>query len=496
MVPTIDRFRQLAREGNVVPVWTEIPADLETPASIYLKLRNSEPSFLLESVERGEQVGRYSFLGFDPAAIVTLDERGTVVRHGDAPEAVIAKDVGDPLAALESILTPYRPAGVEGLPEFFGGLVGYLGYDAIRHIERIPMPEDPGLSLPEGIFLLTGTLVVFDHVRQVVLVIVNASIRDDLDAVYGDAVRRIECVLSSLRRPVPETAGDTVPANPWESSVTQSGFEAAVRRTKQHIREGDIFQGVLSQRLSRDTAVEPFSIYRALRRLNPSPYMYYLELPRKLRIIGSSPETMVRLSGRQAEVRPIAGTRRRGASAEEDATLAADLLADPKERAEHVMLVDLGRNDLGRVCEHGTVSVPVLMTIEQYSHVMHIVSSVQGSLRPGLSGFDLLRATFPAGTVSGAPKIRAMEIISELEPDRRGPYAGAVGYFGFGGAMDTCIAIRTLIMKGDRVHVQAGAGIVADSDPAREYQETLSKAEALAEAVLQAEAGVHGGGRR
>ena len=495
MHPTIEQFRQSASEGNVVPVWTEIPADLETPASIYLKLRNEEPSFLLESVERGEQVGRYSFLGFDPAGTVVVDGIGVRLRTG-ADEERLADADSDPLVALESLLSRYRPAGTEGLPEFYGGLVGYLGYDAIRYFERVPLPTSGGLSLPDGVFLLAETLVIFDHVKQMLLLVSNARIDDDVDDAYARSVERIRGMISSLHAPIPTPtdAGPTAQAV-WTSNTPSSDYQNSVRRVQQYIRDGDIFQGVLSQRLSHETLVDPFSVYRELRRLNPSPYMYYLDLPGELRIIGSSPETMVRLQGRRAEIRPIAGTRPRGETIEQDRAHADDLLADPKECAEHIMLVDLGRNDLGRVCAYGTVEVPTLMTIERYSHVMHIVSVVEGHLRPEMSGFDLLRATFPAGTVSGAPKIRAMEIISELEPDRRGPYAGIVGYFGFSGTMDTCIAIRTLVMRGQTIHVQAGAGIVADSDPEREYQETLSKAKALSEAVSRAEAVGSRGGR-
>ncbi len=490
--PTLEEARTLAEQGNLIPIWMEIPADLETPASVYLKLRGDGSSFLLESVERGEQVGRYSFLGIDPIAVLTAENGRVELRENGAVTDISPPD-GDPLAAMESILGRYKPVANPDLPEFYGGLVGYLSYDAVRFFERAPLPEDPGLGLPDAVFLLSDTLAIFDHVKRQLLVVVNAHVEDGVDATYQRAIDKIAGIAAAMERPLPAVKPPSLEQtaemeNGWVSNVDRPSFEDAVRRTKEYIAAGDIFQGVISQRLSRTTNVDPFAVYRALRMLNPSPYMFYLDLPEGIRIIGSSPETMVRLQGRRAEVRPIAGTRRRGADRAEDQALAEELLADPKERAEHVMLVDLGRNDLGRVCRYGTVETPELMTIEQYSHVMHIVSSVQGELGSGMNAFDLLRATFPAGTVSGAPKVRAMEIIAELEKERRGPYAGAVGYFAYSGAMDTCITIRTLVMHGGAIHVQAGAGIVADSDPAREHEETLSKAKALAEAVRRAEA--------
>jgi len=490
LCPTVDEVRKLATRGNLIPIWVEIPADLETPASVYLKLKGNGPSFLFESVERAEQVGRYSFLGVDPIAVLTArDGRVHWAENGSTVD--ITPPNGDPLTALEEVLSRYRPVANPALPEFYGGLVGYLGYDAVRFFERAPLPADPGLDLPDAVFLLSDTVVVFDHVTRQLMIVVNVHVDGDIDTAYAAATRKIDTIVSTLERPLPRTDSSSSRAiqdeAPWRSNVEQAEFEDAVRTAKQHIVAGDIFQGVLSQRLSRETSVDSFAVYRALRMLNPSPYMFYLDLPDQLRIVGSSPETMVRLQGKEAELRPIAGTRPRGTSPAEDKRLAEELLADPKERAEHVMLVDLGRNDLGRVCQYGSISTEELMTIEGYSHVMHIVSSVRGELRPGMTAFDLLRATFPAGTVSGAPKVRAMEIVAELEKQRRGPYAGAIGYFAFSGGMDTCIAIRTLVMHGDTIHVQAGAGIVADSDPTREYEETLSKAKALAEAVRRAE---------
>jgi len=487
--PSLEKVRSLAEQGNLVPVWRELPADLETPVSVYLKLRGEGPSFLLESVEKGEQVGRYSFLGAEPAGILTARAGQLFLQTGDAVQPL---DVprADPLAATREILSRYRPSAVEGLPRFCGGMVGYLGYEVAGCFERVPRAPRPGLGLPEATLMLADSLVIFDHVKHRLLVLANAHVDGDPVVAYQAAAEKIEAMVARLHRPL-----DVPPMRATEggrpvrcpSNLEPAGFEAAVRRAKEYIAAGDTFQVVLSQRLSRRTGADPFAVYRALRMLNPSPYMFYLDLPGDLHLIGSSPEMLVRLDGRRAELRPIAGTRPRGTSQAEDEALARELAADPKECAEHVMLVDLGRNDLGRVCRYGSVKVPEMMAIERYSHVMHIVSSVQGELRPDLDGFDLLRATFPAGTVSGAPKVRAMEIIAELEGEQRGVYAGAVGYFGYSGNLDTCIAIRTIVMQGDTAHMQAGAGIVADSDPAREYQETLNKAQALADAVVLAE---------
>jgi anthranilate synthase component 1 len=490
--PSLIKVQELAGQGNLVPVWRELPADLETPVSVYLKLRGQGASFLLESVEKGEQLGRYSFLGIEPAGFFTARDGKISLWEGDCAQRTDSL-AGDPLAAAQEILSRYRPVAVNGLPRFCGGLVGYLAYDAVRFFERASLAPKPGLDLPDAVLLLADSLVVFDHVKHRLLVVANAHLDGDPTAAYEAATRKIEAIVSRLRQPLSAAPSPTTRASEqdghWESNLKQADFEAAVRQAKEHIAAGDIFQVVLSQRLSRRTTADPFSIYRALRMLNPSPYMFYLELPGELRLIGSSPEMLVRLNGRQAEVRPIAGTRPRGTDPAEDEALAQELLADPKERAEHVMLVDLGRNDLGRVCRYGSVQVPEMMVVERYSHVMHIVSGVQGELGPDLDAFDLLRATFPAGTVSGAPKVRAMEIIAQLEGEQRGPYAGAVGYLSYAGNMDTCIAIRTIVMQGDTVHVQAGAGIVADSDPTREYHETLDKAQALAEAVRRAEIG-------
>jgi anthranilate synthase component I len=497
--PTREEFYDYAAKGALVPIYRELPADLETPVSVYLKLRDQGPSFLLESVERAEQIGRYSFLGFKPRRqIITRGDAVSLI-DGDHVEQRRLDPGEDPLDVVKAELQRYQPVApthaLGNTPRFFGGAVGYLGYDVARFFERLPAaPPDP-LGLPDMHLLITDTLVVFDHVQHRLLLFANAHTPTgcDLDAVYDEALERLDALENGVRQPLLESA--PAPGSNGHgvlSTMTQEQYENGVRQAKRYITKGDVFQVVLSQRSHLQTEADPFAIYRALRRINPSPYMFFLNLggDPSTHLIGSSPEVLVRLQDRTAAVRPIAGTRPRGNSPSEDRALGAELLADPKEHAEHVMLVDLGRNDLGRVCEYNTLHVPQLLTIETYSHVIHMVSQVEGQLREGLDAFDLLRATFPAGTVSGAPKIRAMEIIDELEGLRRGPYAGAVGYFGFNGNMDTCITIRTIVMQGDTAYFQAGAGIVADSDPEREYHETLHKARALSVAIQMAEKGV------
>jgi anthranilate synthase component 1 len=502
--PTLDQVRSLAGQGNLIPIYRELPADLETPVSVYLKLRDGSPSFLLESVEKGEQMGRYSFIGVQaPLALLARGEEVSIKGAGGA--VLETRTAHDPLDVVKDFVHQRTPIHVDGLPRFIGGAVGYLSYDWVRFVERLPATAADDLGLPDFVFLLADNLVIFDHVRHRLLVLANCRLEDTSStgsgqahlAAYADAIARIDQIVARLRRPltVPETP-NVLGNTEWQSNFTQQRFEAMVLQAKEHIAAGDIFQVVLSQRLTRQSEADPFTIYRALRMTNPSPYMYFLELPgddgsgEPIRVIGSSPEIHVRLEDGKALLRPIAGTRWRGATPDEDTRLAAELLADPKERAEHVMLVDLGRNDLGRVCEYGSVHTPTLLAVERYSHVMHIVSDVQGQLRPEFDAFDLLRATFPAGTVSGAPKVRAMEIIEALEGTRRGPYAGCVGYIGYDGAMDTCITIRTIVMRGQTCTLQAGAGIVADSDPAYEWRETLNKARALAVAVEVAERGL------
>lgn len=470
------------------PLVREVAADLETPTSVFLKLGGQGPAFLLESVEGGERVARYSFIGVNPSQQYRL-RGGQIERRGPGGVETLPVPPGrDALHVLEAELRQYQSARVDGLPRFVGGLVGCLGYETIRQFEPrlAPLPVSP--DLPQGLFLLADTLVAFDHARRSLFLIAHAF---GGDAAAAEA--RLDALQARLAAPLPQPVpAEAALAAPVRSNLRPDEYETLVRAAREHIAAGDIFQVVLSQRLSRETSARPFDIYRALRRLNPSPYMFFFDFGEvdgePFYLLGASPEMFVRLEGRRASLRPIAGTRPRGASAAEDARLEAELRADPKERAEHVMLVDLGRNDLGRVCVYGTVTVPEFFAVERYSHVMHLVSHVEGELRPELTAFDLVRAAFPAGTVSGAPKVRAMEIIGALEGQARGPYAGAVGYFGFDGAMDTCLAIRTLVGRGRAVSVQAGAGIVADSLPEREYQETLNKAQAVLRAVEIAEA--------
>lgn len=477
--PSLETARELFSQGDLVPVYRFLPADLETPVSIFLKLFDeNEAAFLLESVEGGEQVSRYSFIGVQPRQIIK------------------PYNSHDVLETIKQDIARYKPVALPGLPRFVGGAVGYISYDYIRKIEsRVPDNSLDDVPVPEAMFMLYEDLIIFDHVKAHIIVLANAHNQGDPDAACQEAIKRIEKLVERIKKPLPELPLAAGRLNQeLESTFTQAEFESAVEAAKEYIRAGDAFQIVLSQRLSRKTSATPVNIYRALRMLNPSPYMFFLHYPadnahQALTIVGASPEMLVRLEDGIATVRPIAGTRPRGKTYQEDVCLAEELLQDPKECAEHIMLVDLGRNDLGRVCEYGSVKVPDLMVIERYSHVMHIVSSVEGRIRPEYDAFDLLRATFPAGTVSGAPKIRAMEIIDELEKTRRNIYAGGVGYFSFDGSMDTCISIRTLVMVGDKVYVQAGAGIVADSDPTGEYQECHNKARALAEAIKLAEEG-------
>ncbi|PWH18649.1 MAG: anthranilate synthase component I [Ardenticatenia bacterium] len=496
--PTLARVERLAEQGNLVPVWRELPADMETPVSVYLKLQDEGPSFLLESITGGEQVARYSFIGVRPRALLSVHS-DRVLLYENGRERLGDLGDQDALSALKLAMRDITLVSLPGLPRFRGGAVGFLAYDAVRRFERLPDIAVDDLELPEAAFMLADTLVAFDHARQRLLVISLAHLDGDTRIAYQRAIARIEEIVARLNAPPPmdgvpiSITSARSPIHSITSNYTQSEFEAMVHRAKEYIAAGDIFQVVLSQRLVVHSDVPPFSIYRALRQLNPSPYMVFMRFPgglgtSPLHIIAASPEMHVRLEGRVAELRPIAGTRPRGLTDQEDAELAAELLADEKERAEHVMLVDLGRNDLGRVCAYGSVRIEEMMTIERYSHVMHIVSDIRGHLREEYDAFDLLRATFPAGTVTGAPKVRAMEIIEELERVRRGIYAGVIGYISYDGRMDSCIAIRTIVMQGNTAYIQAGAGIVADSEPAREYQETLNKARALAEAVQIASA--------
>jgi anthranilate synthase component I len=463
----------------------EISADLETPISVYMKLRGGTPSFLLESVEGGERIARYSFIGVQPRAQYILRDGRVEVRTLDEVRTVYYS--GDPTLFLQEEMNRYKFASQAGMPRFIGGLVGYLGYEAVRFFEPTLKTKMKGGEIPDGIYLLADTVIAFDHARRSLSLIANV-----LDGDFDAAKHKLDEMEARIRQPLPPAEKRNVRASKTHSNMTQGRFEDMVRDAREYIAAGDIFQVVLSQRFTRETNVEPFDVYRAVRRFNPSPYMFFFDFAvvddEPLFLVGSSPEMFVRLEERTASLRPIAGTRPRGVDADTDAALAQELLSDPKERAEHVMLVDLGRNDLGRVCEYGTVKVSDFFSIEKYSHVMHIVSHVEGKLRPELTAFDLVRAAFPAGTVSGAPKVRALEIISELELDGRGAYAGTVGYFGFDGNMDTCLAIRTMVGRGNTFSVQAGAGIVADSNPTNEYQETVNKASAMLKAIEMAEA--------
>jgi anthranilate synthase component 1 len=485
-------FDALAARFPIVPVWREVLADAQTPVAAFMRLDPQPNGFLLESVEGGERWARYSFLGGDAFAVVTASN-GRVAVKGRPP--VEPKRDEAPFAFIRRLLQLTRAPQIEGLPPFHGGAVGFIGYDCVRELERLPAPPEDDVGLPDLALLLTRTVVVFDHLAQRAFVIVNVGTGGDRDAAYEDARERIEEVVDRLARPLPAPAFDPVldEAVPeFSSPVADEEFQRWVEMAREHIYAGDIFQVVPSRRFEAPLRGSAFGAYRVLRTLNPSPYMYFLRIgadgEEPFEIAGSSPEPLVRVTGENVVSRPIAGTRPRGTSAEEDLKLEADLLADEKERAEHVMLVDLSRNDLGRVCRYGSVSVDELMVVERYSHVMHLVSNVSGVLADGVTGFDALTASFPAGTVSGAPKVRAMEIIDSLERTKRGPYAGIVGYFDFSGNLDTCITIRTIVASGGKAYVQAGAGIVADSVPEREADETRNKAEALLRAVAGAAA--------
>lgn len=488
--PALNIFSTLSRQGNLIPVYREIMADMDTPVSAFKKLDDGQFSYLLESIEGGEKWGRYSFLGSTPSIIIR--SKGSLVET--ISDGVITKQTtADPLNCVKQLLAQFTPVEVDGLPRFFGGAVGYLGYDMVRHFESLTTKKPTLLNAYDSYFLITDTIVIFDTMRQKIKVVSNAHITEGIlpEEAYTRATEKINAIITKLHTPLPSK--DQLPKNKpvqFLSNISRTSFEASVEKAKEYVRSGDIIQVVLSQRFSGELTADPLDIYRVLRTLNPSPYMFFLRLDDTV-IAGASPEVMVRKEAERVELRPIAGTRPRGATSAEDARLAEELLADPKECAEHVMLVDLGRNDLGRVCTIGSVKVTELMVIERYSHVMHIVSNVQGQLSADKDAFDLVRATFPAGTLSGAPKVRAMQIIDELEPVCREIYGGAVGYFSFSGNMDLAIAIRTLVIKEGKIHLQAGAGIVADSDPATEWQETVNKGMAVMRAVEIAEKGLN-----
>jgi anthranilate synthase component 1 len=497
--PKLDEFLKLASQGNLIPVTRRVLADIETPLSAYRKISGTGESFLFESVEGGEHLGRYSFVGCNPRAVirqignrVELLENGKVTETYSVSREAGANNVKDGLEVVERVMKKYRAVAVSGLPRFTGGAVGFIGYEFIHDVEPVvPRPTKDELGTPTMVFLIADQLLIFDRVAQTITILVNAVLEDSAnpEEAYENAVAEIERLISLLEQPSehqPVSVPTETPTIPFESNVPKEKFFANVSKAKEYITAGDIIQVVGSQRFSTPVKASPLDIYRAARSINPSPYMFLLELD-GFSLVGASPEIHVRCEDNTVEIRPIAGTRRRGKTAEEDVALEKELLADPKERAEHVMLVDLARNDLGRVCNFGSVQVKDLMIIERYSHVMHIVSQVEGKLSGDKTPYDLMRATFPAGTLSGAPKIRAMQIISELEQTARGPYGGCVGYFSFSGNLDCCITIRTALIKDGKAYVQAGGGWVNDSAPEAEYQETINKAKAMLTAVALAE---------
>lgn len=473
-LPSLKEIKKLADQGNTIPVYREIDAKMETPVSAYLKVARPPHSFLLESVEGGEQIARYSFIGTEPYDVI---KTGPGESHGDI----------DPLKLIEEALSPVKFIWTSDRQRFNGGAVGYISYDTVRHFERLPTPKDDPLGLPEAVFMLTATYLIFDHMRHKIRVVSHAILDRGIEVAYQEAINRIDDLVHRLASPL-KASRDREMRLEEEigSNISRRRFEEMVGIVKDYITAGDVIQTVVAQRISRPTYADPFQIYCALRTINPSPYMYFMNLE-DYQIVGASPELLVQLQDGEVATHPIAGTRPRGSDANEDEALENELRTDEKECAEHIMLVDLGRNDIGRVAEPGTVEVTQLMDVERYSHVMHLVSHVTGKLRSGYTAFDALRACFPAGTVSGAPKIRAMEIIAELEPDRRGPYAGAVGYFDFAGNMDTAITIRTAVIRDNVAYIQAGGGIVHDSTPENEYQESLHKASALLRAIDEAE---------
>jgi anthranilate synthase component I len=479
--PTLEEVKELARkgDGNIVPVYREIIADLETPVSAYLKVAKGDHSFLLESVEGGERLARYSFLGTEPYRII---------RTGD--NAAAGETPGDPLVQIEEELRRFKPVHIEGLPRFHGGAVGFMAYEVARFYENVPMPGADPQGFPESVFLFVDTLLVFDHLQHTIKVVSHARLDGDVEAAWRQAAWKIDELAARLSQPLTRLpyvqSGPPVPNPAFVSNTSKEEFMAKVMRAKEYIVKGDTYQIQVSQRFARKTAVHPFEVYRALRTVNPSPYMYYLELG-DMHVVGASPEMLIRVEDSTIETHPIAGTRRRGRDAEDEARMAEELQGSEKERAEHIMLVDLARNDLGRVCEPGTVQATSLMEIERYSHVMHMVSHVVGKLRPEVTTYDALRAYFPHGTVTGAPKIRTMEIIAELEGEQRGGYGGTIGYVDMSGNCDTALAIRTIWMKDGVAYVQAAGGVVYDSTPEEEYLESRNKAGAMMRAIEVAE---------
>ena len=494
--PAFDEFRELVAQGNTIPVYRQLLADTLTPVTAYRRLANpvgfapASYSFLLESVVGGERIARYSFAAAEPEATFTAKRDTITISRPGADDQVITSH--DPLDELSKMLGPYKAVHLPGLPRFTGGIVGYATYDMVRYYEDLGEGPADDRSLPDLAFGLYRTMVIFDHVSKTIKVVANAHVAGDPGGAYSRAIEAIERTIERIREGSAQTVGEItvegLPQKPFRSNFTRQQYKEMVKACKEYIRAGDIFQVVPSQRLEVETSAKPFDIYRALRVVNPSPFMFLLKTP-EVTLVGSSPEILCRVEDGIVTSRPLAGTRPRGKSDQEDKDLEAELLADPKERAEHIMLVDLARNDVGRVAEPKSIELSDLMTVERYSHVMHIVSDVKGKLAEGMTAFDALRAALPVGTVSGAPKIRAMEIIDEFETTRRGPYAGAVGYVDFCGNMDTCITLRTIVMSGEKAYLQAGGGIVADSVPETEYEETINKARALLRAIEVAEAG-------
>ncbi|WZO99241.1 anthranilate synthase component I [Isosphaeraceae bacterium EP7] len=487
--PRLPEFLDLAGQARCIPVYRQLSSDSLTPVSAFRKIERGDQSFLFESVVGGEKVGRFSFLGTDP--FLKFEARGpeVVIRHLRPHAEEIRTTSDDPFRELQALLDRYKAAPIHALPRFSGGAVGYAAYDSVRYTERLPDAPPDDRNLPDLAFAFYDAMVIFDHIRKTILVVAHAFLDDHTDpaAAYDDAACRVDALVDRLSAPgseLPPVDLDTdAPSTlQYQSNMTRDQFESAVRHCQEYIKAGDIFQVVPSQRLKVETTAQPFDIYRVLRVVNPSPFMFYLTFG-ETRLIGSSPEILVRVEDGEVTIRPLAGTRKRGADDAEDRALAEELLADPKERAEHIMLVDLGRNDVGRVAELSTVRISEIMAVERYSHVMHISSTVIGRLAAGKTAFDALRAGLPAGTVSGAPKVRAMQVIDEVEPHRRGPYGGAVGYIDFTGNMDTCIALRTMVLQGQTAYIQAGCGVVYDSIPADEYEETLNKARGLLKAI-------------
>lgn len=473
--PTLEEVKKLRDRGNLVPIYRDLVADLETPVSAFLKINQKGNSFLLESVEGGERIARYSFIGTEPYKVIRIN----------------TKDKINPLPLIKQEMDKYKIVPVVGLPRFSGGAVGYLAYETVTHFEELPSPDTDPLGLPESLFMFVETMLVFDHVSHRIKILSHARLDGNIEKEYQKAVRRIEILADRLNQPlkqsqVRQNINQSKSNLKLSSNFSQEAFKKGVLKLKKYITAGEAIQVVLSQRLSQKTNVPPFEIYRALRSINPSPYMFFLDF-KDFHIIGASPEILVRVEDGVVMTRPLAGTRPRGTTPNEDEKLERELKSDEKERAEHIMLVDLGRNDIGRVSQPGTVEVSELMQVEHYSHVMHLVTHVQGKLRHNMSAIDALKACFPAGTVSGAPKIRAMQLIADLEPEKRGPYAGAVGYFSFSGNMDMAIAIRTMVVSNGTAYTQTGCGIVYDSQPESEYEETMNKAKALLKAVNQAE---------